>query len=191
MHRGRVRTALLLALALAPLWGCASAIMQPAPTLAAPETSQALVTFLRPTYFGGAIQFGIWDEDRFVGILSAGSYVQYLAAPGEHVFLARAENWSYVRARLEGGRRYYILGKVFPGVWKARVAFDPVRRADPTGDDEIERWLEELKPTEVVPEKREAYAAPRLVQVGEAVQAFRSGQVTFEVLEVDDFRPLP
>ena len=102
--------------------GCASSMMQPATPYAAPEETQALVTFLRPSYFGGAIQFGIWDSDQFVGILEPGSYLQVLVPPGEHLFLARAENWSYVHADLEPGKQYFILTKVFPGIWKALVA---------------------------------------------------------------------
>ena len=119
------------------LSGCASSMMQPAASQAAPEASRALVTFLRPSYFGGAIQFGIWDSDQFVGILEPGSYIQILVPPGEHIFLARAENWSYVHANLEAGRQYFILAKVFPGIWKARVAYDPIRKGDPQTDAEI------------------------------------------------------
>ncbi len=66
-----------------------------------------------------------------------------------------------------------------------------MRRTDPTTDAEIARWLADLKPTEVVPEKRDAYVAPRQGQVREAVQAFQAGQVTFEILEAEDFRSLP
>ncbi len=178
-------------LALVPLWGCASSMMQTVAPLPAPEASRALVTFLRPSSFGGAIQFGIWDGDRFVGVLSANSYIQYLTEPGEHLFLARAENWSYLKADLEGGRSYFVLGRVFPGFWKARVAYDPIGREDDTKDEKLAEWLKDLKPTEVIPAKREEYVTPRLEQVREAMQAFRDGQVGFEVLEREEFRRVP
>ena len=58
---------------------------------------------------------------------------------GEHVFLARAENGSCVHADLEAGRSYFILAKVFPGIWKGRVACDPIRRDDSQTDDAIAR----------------------------------------------------
>jgi hypothetical protein len=58
--------------------------------------------------------------------------VQYLAKQGEQLFLARAENWSDVKADLEAGKQYFIIGKVFSGVWRARVAFDPVTKGDGT-----------------------------------------------------------
>lgn len=168
--------------------GCASSMMQPATPQAPPQASHALVTFLRPSYFGSAIQFGVWDSDRFVGILEAGSYIQVLLPPGEHIFLARAENWSYVLANLEAGRQYFILANVFPGIWKARVAYDPILREDPQSNDDIAQWLTDLKAIEVIPRKVDAYRAPRLEQVRQAVADFRNGAVESERLEASDYR---
>ena len=170
------------------LSGCASSLMMEVSPLDAPDNQHALVTFMRPSSFGGAIQFGLWDSESFVGILSAGSSVQYLAKPGEHLFLARAENWSYVKADLEAGKQYFILGKVFPGVWRARVAFDPVTKGDGTTQAQIDKWLSKLKPTAVISEKFDDYATPRIAQVRTAVSDFKSGNVNYEVLEGDDHR---
>jgi len=170
------------------LSGCASSMMMKVSPMEGPDQQHALVTFIRPSSFGGAIQFGIWDSDKFVGILSANSYVQYLAEPGEHLFMARAENWSYVKADLQAGRQYYILGRVFPGVWKARVAFDPVTKNDTTSDAKLDEWLAKLKPTSVIPEKYDGYTGPRLEQVRAAVDEFNSGNVKYEVLGTDDYR---
>ena len=170
------------------LSGCASSMMQPVAPQPAPATSSAQVTFLRPSYFGGAIQFGIWDSDRFVGILEPGSYIQIQVPPGEHVFLARAENWSYVHADLEAGRQYFVLAKVFPGIWKARVAYDPILKDDPQTDAEIRQWLSGLKPIGVIPDKVEAYSAPRREQVRQAVTDFHNGAVQSERLAAGDYR---
>lgn len=170
------------------IFGCASSMMTKVPPVKHPESNHAVVTFLRPTSFGGAIQFGIWDAENFVGVLSANSYIQYLATPGEHIFMGRAENWSYVKANLEGGKNYYILGNVFPGVWKARIAFNPVTRSDGTTDEQIQDWLEKLSPTAIIPEKKDAYVQPRLPAIQKAVMAFKSGDVKYEVLEAADYR---
>lgn len=181
-------------LAIMGLWllmtGCASSMMQPVAPQSAPDESRAMVTFLRPSYFGGAIQFGIWDSDQFVGILEPGSHIQILVPPGEHIFLARAENWSYVHAELEAGRQYFILAKVFPGIWKARVAYDPILRGDPQTDAEIGQWLSDLKPIGAIAEKVEAYSAPRRDQVRQAVENFRAGKAAGERMEAADFRDL-
>jgi hypothetical protein len=180
--------ALLFAAGILLMSGCASSLMTKVPPMDAPDDRHAVVTFVRPSFFGGAIQFGIWDSEKFVGILSAGSYVQYLAEPGEHLFLARAENWSYVKADLQGGKKYFILGKVFPGVWKARVAFDPITKDDGTTRAQIDEWIAELKPTGVIPEKFDNYVKPRISHVKEAVSDFRSGNAKYEVLQADDNR---
>jgi len=156
-----------------------------------PPEGKAIVTFVRPTMFGGAIQFGLWDADKFVGVLSAQSYVQYATQPGEHIFMARAENWSYVKANLEAGKEYYIIGKVFPGVWKARVALAPIKKADfakPGETEKVAKWLRELRPTAPVESLVESYSSPRLIQVRQSVEEFKKGKVDYGVLDVVDGR---
>jgi hypothetical protein len=182
-----VRLALLAGVLLL-MSGCASSVMTRTEPLTLEQPNRAMVTFVRPSLFGGAIQFGIWDGADFVGVLSAKSYVQYLVEPGEHLFLARAENWSYVKADLEAGKQYYIVGKVFPGIWKARVALDPVVKGDGTTQADIDKWLAELTPTKVIPEKFDGYVAPRLEQVKEAAAEVDNGDVKFEVLSREDGR---
>ena len=134
------------------------------------------------------LQFGLWDGDKFIGILGPKAYVQYKASPGEHLFLARAENWSYLKANLEAGKHYYVVGKVFPGVWKARVGLAPVTKAseDITAET-LDGWLA-LKPTEVIPERHAEYESPRQEQVRKAMAEYEAGEVKFEVIEADDNR---
>ena len=182
-----VRLALLAGVLLL-MSGCASSVMTRTEPQALNNADRALVTFVRTSLFGGAIQFGIWDGADFVGVLSAKSYVQYLATPGKHVFLARGENWSYVKADLEGGKEYFIIGKVFPGIWKARVALDPVVNGDGTTQADIDKWLAELTPTKVIPEKFDGYVTQRVEQVRTAAREVDNGEVKFEVLSTEDGR---
>lgn len=86
------------------------------------------------------------------------------------------------------GKKYYILCKVFPGVWKARVAFDPIRKGDPDTDAEIAGWMKKLAPQGVIPEKREAYTSPRVEQIRKAVDNFRAGKVKYETMTAEDYR---
>jgi hypothetical protein len=177
---------IVLALAALTLSGCASSVMHKVEPVALDNDSgKALVTFMRPSFFGGAIQFGIWDSENFVGVLSAGSYVQYLAEPGEHVFLARAENWSYVKADLEGGKRYYVIGKVFPGIWKARVALDPVTNGD-EDSTKVDQWVQELTPTGVIPDQFDNYVTQRVEQVKAAAGEIDNGKTKYAVLRKED-----
>jgi hypothetical protein len=153
-----------------------------------PDNNDVLVTFIRPTVFGGAINFGLWDSDNFIGILTAKSYVQYKTHPGEHLFIARAENWSYVKANLAPGKQYFILGKVYPGVWKARVGLDPVNKNDNISQAQIENWLTGLRPTTVIPSKIDAYTNPRIPHIKAAIEKFRAGEVKYQELKATDNR---
>ena len=178
---------LSLILSVIILSGCASPMMKQVQKIDLVETNKAMVTFLRPTAFGGAIQFGMWDGEQFVGILSANSYIQYVVTPGEHYFLGKAENWSCVKANLEAGKKYYIIGKVFPGIWKARIAFDPIK----TGDEpqsQVEEWMNTLKPTSVDESKKDDYVRPRTNEVRNQVGEFKIGKGTCEMLDLSDGR---
>jgi hypothetical protein len=167
------------------LSGCGSSLMTGVSTIEQPDNGMALVTVLRPSVFGGAIKFSLWDGDQFKGILTAKSYIQFQAPPGHHLIMARAENWSGVDAELQAGRHYYIIARVMPGAWKARVALDPVSR-DQYDEGKIDKWLKGLNPIAIIPGKAEVYATPRLEQVRTAIDNFENGRGTTMILKVDD-----
>ncbi len=171
-------------LAGASLNGCGGSIMTRTARIDAPDSGYALVSFVRPSMFGGAIRFGIWDGDEFIGVLTAKSLIQYKARPGRHLFIARAENWSYVDANLEAGKHYVIVGKVFPGVWKARVGMDPADTPEETRAD-INKYVNRLTPMKAPEEARDAYAAPRLEHVRRAIEKFEAGEVKYATLSAD------
>jgi hypothetical protein len=187
MKRNEIVIKLTLIVLAITLSGCASSMMKQTQKIENLQTNKAMVTFLRPTIFGGAIQFGMWDGEQFVGILSANSYIQYFATPGEHYFLGRAENWSCVKANLEAGKKYYIIGKVFPGFWKARIAFDPIKKGDEP-QSQVDEWMNNLKPTSIDESKKDEYVRPRINEVRNQVGEFKSGKGTCEVLDFSDGR---
>lgn len=178
----------LLAVALLLLLSaCGSSMMTRVSTITQPDSGMALVTVLRPSVFGGAIKFSLWDGENFLGILTAKSYIQYQTAPGRHLFMARAENWSGVEAELQAGRQYYIVARPVMGAWKARVALDPIER-EQYNPDEMDKWLKGLTPISVLPGKAEAYTTPRLEQVRTAIDNFGNGSATALILNADDGR---
>ncbi len=168
--------------------GCGSSLMMRVKPADAPMGSDALVTFFRPSVFGGAIKFGLWDNENFLGILTAGSYIQYRTHAGEHLFISQAENWSYVKADLEAGKEYYVIGKVFPGVWKARCALDPINIEDNVSQEKIDGWKNKLKPTAVIKEKVDAYKNQRLRNIKRAIEDFEAGKVKFATIKPADGR---
>jgi hypothetical protein len=108
--------------------GCAgsSKYMTKATPVAGPSADKALVYFMRPSGLGFAINFQIWDGDRFIGLSQAKSYFGYQCDPGKHLFIGIAENKRGVEAELEAGKSYYIITQVKMGGWRARMAFIPV-----------------------------------------------------------------
>lgn len=174
--------------------GCGSAnrVMTEAKLLSGPEQGKAMVTFIRPGWVGGAITFGIWDSDNLVGVLAQGHSIQYQTVPGEHYFLARAENWSCVKANLAPNRHYVIKANPFMGVWKARVALDPMTKSDYEEQGklkQVQKWLVELKPAMPDPQKIEPFVQPRRRQVLEAKAMFRAEGGKYETLARQDYLP--
>ena len=110
--------------------GCtgSSKYMQPATPIQGPSPGKALIYFMRPSGMGFAINFQIWDGDRFVGLSQAKSYFGYECQPGKHLFVGFAENKRGLDADLEAGKTYYALTQVKVGGWRARMAFIPVTR---------------------------------------------------------------
>lgn len=181
----RLAKLLLCLSAIMLLMSCGSSIMMTAKALDAADENYALVTFLRPSMFGGAIQFGIWDGEEFVGVLSSGKSIQYKAAPGEHIFFGRAENWACVKANVEAGKSYFILAKPIMGLMKARVSLDPLNKGDET-PAQVMKWAKELERQTVIPAERDGYIKPRLKEVKAALKNYQDGKVEFLVLEASD-----
>src|SRR5262245_49800642 len=128
---------IVLCAAVLLLAGCAQAPTRPAKYVAKPDSSQAIVTFVRESVFvGDGSPVYIWDGDKFVGTLASHTLVQYRVAPGPHVFMAAAENWSYVKADLQAGKHYYIKANIFPGVLMSRFVLKPV----PNDDKRLQTW---------------------------------------------------
>lgn len=194
MNSRLIRMLALFVLSLLLTSGCATGgkYMTEANRISGPEQGKALVTFVRPSGFGSAISFGLWDSDTFVGILGSKRCIQYKAVPGEHYFLARAENWSCVKADLAADRHYVIKANPVMGVWKARVAMSPVNKSDYDKKGELEKvqkWLANAKPVMPDPQHLEAYTQPRRQQVLEAQEMFKSGKGRYLTLERQDYLP--
>jgi len=175
-------TLVLLVVVLAVLSGCASSLMIRSETVLVPGPDYAVVNFLRPSSLGGAIKFGLWDKDNLVGILTPKNYIQYKASPGEHIFMARAENWSIIKATVVAGKTYYILAAPRMGVWKARVSMEVIR----PDDSRLSKWMSSLEPIMMDPAQRDAYVNERVGDVRTAVQNVQAGKAEFDVMKPTD-----
>jgi len=166
--------------------GCAT-FMKIGEPLGAPSAGEAIVTFIQPfgVMMGGGGNVSLWDGETFIGDTYAGSIVQYKAAPGKHLFLAKAENWSYVSADLQSGKNYYIRVQSYIGVLQSRVALDPVQKGD---EADIDEWMKDYKVYRLDKDAAAAYAEKMLPKVKEAIAELEKDNVKFEMLNPEDYR---
>lgn len=141
-------------IALVFIVGCAgeSQYMRKATPPTGPPPDRALVYFMRPSGFGFAINFQIYDRYELIGLSQAKSYFAYPCDPGKHLFIGVAENKRAVEADLEAGKSYYIITGVHMGGWKARMSFVPVTRGSEFWE-KVEAYKRDLN--FIVPEKGE------------------------------------
>lgn len=150
--------------------GCAgeSQYMRKAAPPTGPPPDKALVYVMRPSGFGFAINFQIYDRYNLIGLSQAKSYFAYACDPGKHLFIGIAENKRAVDADLEAGKSYYIITGVHMGALKARMSFVPVTRGSEFWD-KVEAYKKDLN--FVVPEKGEIdkWVAKRETKVKAAI----------------------
>lgn len=126
----------LFLLSLLALVGCQSALM--AKTAEGvkpynPDPEKAVVIFMRPSQFGGAVQSTVYQYDgtpKFVGIVSAGSKIAYQVDPGKHIFMVMGENADFLEADLAAGHIYYIEVEAHFGFAKARFSLEPIPQTE-------------------------------------------------------------
>lgn len=158
------------------LGGCAgsSRYMHPAPMNVQPSVDKATVYFLRPSGFGFAINFQIWDGDKFIGLSQAKSYFAYQCEPGKHLFMAFSENKVAVEADLAAGKSYYIGTNVRTGMWKARVGFTPVTRGSALWDT-VEAYKQSLHFLALNEADAASWEASKRAKAREFVDYFTTG----------------
>ena len=170
------------------LTSCGSSLMVPATKINEAPASHALVTFIRTTSYGGAIDYEIWDGETFIGMLDPKSYIQYEATPGKHTFLAFMDEWSYVSATLEAGKRYFIIGNISMGITDMKQVFKGIHKDDPEyGQQDIDLWLTEFEPTALDPSKGGEYAQTRVRFARTAIEEFKGVGNNVDILGSDEW----
>ncbi len=96
-----------------------------------PADGKCLVYITRQSAVAPIIKFSVYDGEVFLGKLGPNRYFAYECDPGEHVFIARSENTSYVEAHLEAGRTYVIDAEPKMGIGIARVSLKPLDKSHP------------------------------------------------------------
>jgi len=186
----RIGLFLIAVVMVAGMAGCihGGAVMMKAPSsLERPADNEAIVYFYRNRIFlGDGVSYNVFNGEKPVGILGAGSYIPYRTSAGEHVFMVHSESWSYLKATLAPGQRYYVNAQVYPGIIFARVALLPVTKKTPEDFGKAAARLKDMNPTILNPENEESYMAPRREDVRRALEDFQAGKVKFMTLDPDD-----
>lgn len=108
-----------------------------------PKRGKALVIFMRPSFYGGAIQATVFDDTKYIATVSAGTHVAYQAEPGKHTFMVVSEAADFMDADLQAGKTYYSLVEARMGFWRARFSLKAVNSDVST--TQIAEWLTETK----------------------------------------------
>ena len=85
--------------------------------------TMARIFVLRPSAFGSAITFKIYQDETFIGELGPRSYLSWQVDPaeGEIGIISKAENYSRLSVTPQVGKTYYIKQKVKMGWIMART----------------------------------------------------------------------
>jgi len=186
-------TAVAAALSLALLAGCASfpKDLTITPRLEQPPAGKALVNFHRPSKWGGAERFAIFSGDGAVLVdLPGAAQFQHVCDPGEHLFLAWADQASVVKAELEAGKVYDIMVDISMGWVRGNIKLIPLAK----DDDRRARLGEFEKRERVVSQSRTShlseYEQKNKGRIEEIKKDFLSGEKSdrLSVLRKEDCR---
>lgn len=114
---------------------------------------KAVVYFLRPSGFGGLINFSFFDSAQVIGRFNGEKYMLYECAPGPHIFWARSENRSFISGNLEAGKIYFIEAQPQMGGVKAGVELVQIDPADTKRMARLLKFINKRKPRTFTPEE--------------------------------------
>lgn len=190
--RNFIRKLVLILLILLPLWGCyGNKIMTSASSPGTFNNDKALVTFIMryhmvnpfPTF---QFWFDIWDGEKFIGALAGKTYFQYEADPGEHLFVAKGGNWSFVKANLQAGKRYYVFATLNIRPFYQNISFDPVKKENKELMADIQSYLVGLYPMSLIKGEYDDYVKDKIGEVKNEIQVFKTNRYEYKTLDPQD-----
>jgi len=105
-----------------------------------PAEGKALIYFVRPQNFGGAIKVKLFADGEPLGIISRSSFVPAEVDPGKHEFIGVAENAGFLEATVEAGKIYYVQVAIHMGAWKARTHFEVCKEGSEAMEELEDNW---------------------------------------------------
>ncbi len=90
------------------------------------DEEMATICVLRPSSFGSAIKFGIYQDEKLIGKLGPKSYLAWTVKPDgkELTIMSKSENKDMLTINPQAGKTYYIKQKVKMGIAIARTGLE-------------------------------------------------------------------
>jgi hypothetical protein len=163
--------------------GCGPALIMRGAEAAVPDRSFAVVNFIRPSVWGGATEFSVWDGEELVGSSYVRSVTQHKARAGKHLFMVKADNWAGIKANVEAGKHYYVfIAPRYGGPSKGTYHFGVELTVLDPDDPRVNEWMSKLGRMEVDPVKRDEFVAKYIKEVRKAAERFRSGSEAYDTM---------
>lgn len=86
------------------------------------ETNKATLIIFRDTYFGGAIVFWNYLDDKLIGETTGKTYFVTSVTPGPHYVVVATENTGVAYFDFKPGKTYFLGEGVVMGLWRARTS---------------------------------------------------------------------
>jgi hypothetical protein len=160
--------------------------------IAAPPSGKALVNFHRPSNWGGAEKFAIFDiNGKMLMDLPGGCEFQMVCDPGERVFIAWADHVTVVKADLAADKTYDIMVDIAMGWVRGNIMLIPMEKND-ARRDKLDSFEKREKRVVALNRNKhvEDYEAKNKDRIEQIKKDFLSGEKSDRVKELhrDDCR---
>lgn len=155
--------------------GCAGlAEMKKAEFIDSVSPESSMVNIVRPNVFlGDGAEVEVWDGDKFIGTLSAGTLIQYKTDPGNHTFLVYNQgSWGIAKGELISGKTYYLKFNIGFGFVTLGVA--------KSSDSRISVWNRKLDPMVIDYAKSNPVSAKEIADTRKILQDLEVGKAKYE-----------
>jgi hypothetical protein len=149
-----------------------------------PAQGKALIYFMRPQSFGGAVKVKLYADGKFLGFIMSDTFIAYECEPGKHEFIGEAENAGFLEAEVVAGKIYVVQVCIHTGAWKARTHFE-VARPDTDAMHECSKDKDRLRAIETTEEGR-AWEAKRQETIQSTIKLYRDKGKEFEYLKPEE-----
>jgi hypothetical protein len=156
----------------------------PQPVTASPD--KATVVFVRHSGLGGRLKTTILDETgRFLGEDWGSTYFTAQVTPGDHVFIAWAENTAALKATLAAGKTYFVEVEPRMGALSARVHLLAVSPKSPKFA-QVRGWMAESQHIVTDETAGQAYLQRRAADVQERIRRAQEALTKYSAEELGE-----